>query len=195
MIIALAIPAYRQQVNVQTAYGWVQDSLTAYELGWRPMPIWVDNSGIPRARNAIVKIAEDAGARLLLMCDSDTFVDDPHGGLARMWTTMQKHDAACVGAAVVTRNGTRINCEPSQPGETYEGEVGTGYFLIDLHKLRSLPKPWFVHRDTSDGLRVEVGEDIGFCRMVRAAGHRVVVDYGLPTGHADQHVSRSFESA
>lgn len=192
MIVALAVPAYRQSINVQTAAAWVQDALTARELGWRPVPIWVDCSGIARARNKIVESAESAGARLLLMADSDTFPDTPDGGLGHMWHVMQQEQAAVVGAAVATRNGTRVNCEPARAGEVYAGEVGTAYMLIDLWKLRELPKPWFVHRDSADGLSVECGEDVYFCRHAKAHGHRVVVNYSLPTGHMDQSVARTF---
>lgn len=193
MIIALAIPAYRQLVNVQTAYAWAQDAMTALELGWKPALIWVDNSGIARARNVIVETAIKQGARLLLMCDSDSFPDVPEGGLRHMWQVMQDQDAAVVGAAFVTRNGERLNVEPVKPGEAYEGEVGTAYMLVDLWKLRDLPKPWFVHRDTDDGLRVACGEDIYFCRHAKAHGHRVVVNFALPTGHMDLKTSRTFE--
>lgn len=192
MIIALAIPAYRQFVNVQTAYAWAQDAMTAMELGWKPALIWVDNSGIARARNVIVETAIKQGARLLLMCDSDSFPDVQEGGLRHMWQTMQEHDAAVVGAAFVTRNGERVNVEPVKPGETYDGEVGTAYMLVDLWKLRDLPKPWFVHRDSDDGLHVVCGEDIYFCRHAKANGHTVVVNYALPTGHIDLKTSRTF---
>ena len=193
MIIALAIPAYRQTVSIHTALTWQQDALTAVQLGWRPVPIWVDCSGIARARNVIVEQALGVGARLLLMTDSDSFPDVNEGGLGHMWQAMQESDAAVVAAAFVTRNGSRVNCEPVKPGEVYEGEAGTAYMLIDLWKLRDLPRPWFVHRDTPDGLKVECGEDIYFCRHAKAHGHRVAVNYALPTGHVDQSVSRTFE--
>jgi hypothetical protein len=189
MIIALAMPAYRQIVNVQTAYAWAQDSMTAMSLGWNPLLIWADNTGVARSRNTIVKMATDADARLLLMCDSDTFPLPMEGGLAHMYQAMTDHRAAVVGAAVVTRNGKRMNCEPARPGEIYEGEVGTGYMLVDLFKLRDLPRPWFVHADSPDGLRVECGEDIYFCRHAKAHGHTVLVNFALPMGHADQSVS------
>lgn len=195
VIIAIAIPAYRQSINVQTAYAWAQDAMAAQALGWRPLLIWTDNTGVARSRNTIVKIAQDAGARLLLMCDSDTFPLPMEGGLESMWSVMTQHNAAVVGAAVPTRNGKRMNCEPAKPGEVYDGEVGTGYMLIDLLKLRNLPAPWFVHKDTPDGLRVECGEDIYFCRLVKDAGHRVLVHFLLPMGHADQQISATGNSA
>jgi hypothetical protein len=190
--IALAVPAYRQSININTAVAWMQDALTARELGWLPFPVWVDSSGIARSRNTLVKIAEDNGARLLLMCDSDSFPDVAEGGLAHMWQAMQDTGAAVVGAAFVTRNGERLNCEPVKPGEVYPGEVGTAYMLIDLWRLRDLPKPWFVHKDSADGLKVECGEDIYFCRYAQAHGHGVVVNFALPTGHMDQKASRTF---
>lgn len=189
MIIALAIPAYRQTLHARTGYAWAQDALTAAEQGWKPMLIWADNTGVARSRNTIVKMAIDAGCRLLLMCDSDTFPLPTEGGLGHMWAAMSEHKAAVMGAAVVTRNGQRMNCEPANPGEVYDGEVGTGYMLIDLHKLRDLPMPWFVHKDSADGLKVECGEDIYFCRLAKSAGHRVMVNFALPMGHADQSIA------
>lgn len=193
MIIALTIPAYRQQVHVRTAYGWAQDACTAMEFGWKPLLIYADNTGVARSRNTLVKMAEDGGARLLLMCDSDTFPLVQEGGLAAMWQAMTNTGAAVVGAAVVTRNGARVNCEPSQPGDVYPGEVGTGYMLIDLWKLRDLPRPWFVHADSADGLSVLCGEDIYFCRHAKAHGHGVFVHYALPMGHSDQSIQSTFE--
>jgi hypothetical protein len=190
MIVALAIPAYRQSVHVRTAQNWVQDALTAAEMGWRPVPIWVDNSGISRARNVIIKTATEMGARLLLMTDSDSFPMVPCGGLAHMWKVMQDHDAAVVLAAFVIRNNdNRLNVEPVKLGETYEGEGGTAYELIDLWKLRDLPKPWFVQQDSADGLDVVCGEDIYFARHAKAHGHKVVVTCAIPTGHATGQIA------
>ena len=135
----------------------------------------------------MVDIAIKNGARLLLTCDSDTWPVAPVGGLGEMYDAMSTRSAAVIGAAVATRNGNRMNCEPANPGEIYDGEVGTGYMLLDLWRLRDLPRPWFVHADTPDGLRVECGEDIYFCRKAKAAGHRVLVHFGISMAHADQH--------
>lgn len=186
MIVALAIPAYRQNVNVQTANTWLQDALTAVEMGWQPLPLWVDMHGVARARNQFVKLAEQAGARLLLMIDSDTFTTLPEGGLSSMWQAMEQTGAAVVGAAVPIRNGTKMNCEPARPGEVYEGVCGSGYMLIDLLKLRDLPKPWFQYRVADDGIGVECGEDVGFCRLVQSHGLKVVVNFTLPMAHSEQ---------
>jgi hypothetical protein len=142
-------------------------------------------TGIERSRNMIVKQAEQAGARLLLMCDSDTMPVPVVGGLSSMWKAMSETGAAVVGAAVPIRNGDSMNCEPARPGEIYEGVVGTGYMLIDLVKLRDMPKPWFVCELDEHGIDKVVGSDIGFCRLVQNHGQKVVVNFALSMAHAE----------
>lgn len=185
MIIALAVPAYRQQINVRAAQNWTQDTIAAMQMGWRPLMLWTDINSIECARNTIVKQAEGAGARLLLMCDADTMPMLPDGGLRPMWDAMSETGAAVVGAAVPVRNGSTMNCEPANPGEVYEGVVGTGYMLIDLFKLRNVPKPWFSVVLSDDGTEKAVGSDIGFCRLVQSRGLKVVVNYRLPMAHSE----------
>jgi hypothetical protein len=185
VLIILAVPAYQQRIHVQTAHAWAQDMATAVELGWKPALLWTDINSIEIARNNIVRQAEQAGARLLLMCDADTMPVPLEGGLRSMWDAMSETGAAVVGAAVPVRNGDSMNCEPARPGEVYDGVVGTGYMLIDLWKLRELPKPWFAVTPSTDGCSKAVGSDIGFCRAVQAAGHRVVVNYRLAMAHAE----------
>lgn len=185
MIIALAIPAYQQRVHVVTAAAWSQDLVAAMQMGWRPVQLWTDINNIECARNTIVQQAEQAGARLLLMCDADSMPVQPDGGLRSMWQAMCDHGAAVVGAAVPVRNGDRMNCQPALPGEIYEGVVGTAYMLIDLVKLRDLQKPWFTVMLSADGTSKELGSDIGFCCAVQSAGHKVVVNYQLPMAHAE----------
>ena len=185
MIIALAVPAYKQQIHVQAACAWSQDLVSALQFGWRPVQLWTDMNSIECARNMVVRQAESAGARLLLMMDSDTMPVQPEGGLKQMWQAMTDTESAVVGAAVPVRNGETMNCEPSRPGEIYDGVVGTAYMLIDLWKLRDLPKPWFRVELSPDGTTKAVGSDIGFCRAVQSAGHRVVVNYALPMAHVE----------
>jgi hypothetical protein len=185
MKIALAVPAYKQQVHVQTAHAWAQDMASAMEMGWRPMLLWTDCNSIEIARNTIVAQAMQAEARLLLMMDSDTMPVPLEGGLKQMWQAMSETGAAVVGAAVPVRNGSTMNCEPANPGEVYEGVVGTGYMLIDLWKLRDLPRPWFRCELDETGTTKALGSDIGFCRAVQSAGHRVVVNYRLAMAHAE----------
>jgi hypothetical protein len=186
MICALAVPAYKQQVHIQTAYAWAQDMASAMEMGWRPLLLWTDCNSIEIARNTIVEQATQAGARLLLMCDSDTAPVSLEGGLKTMWSAMHETGAAVVGAAVPIRNGTGMNCEPAQPGEIYEGVCGTAYMLIDLVKLRDLPKPWFRCVMSETGTSKAIGSDINFCHLVRESGQKVVVNFALAMAHAEQ---------
>lgn len=185
MNIALVIPAYRQSIHIETARVWAQDALTAVSLGWRPYMFWTDCNSIEVARNIIVSEAQKAECRLLLMCDADTAPTPLEGGLRSMWDAMQETGAAVVGAAYPIRNGTTMSCEPARPGEIYEGTCATGYMLIDLFKLRALPKPWFQVVLNEDGTSKAVGSDVGFCRLVRKHGHKVVVNYKLPMAHVE----------
>ena len=183
MIITLAIPAYGQRVHIGTALALAQDNATALSLGWKPLLLWTDCNSIEVARNLIVKQSIESGARLLLMTDSDTAAIG--GALDHLWQSMQSTGAAVVGAAVPIRNGDSMNCEPARPGEVYEGVVGTGCILIDLVKLRDLPRPWFRCEFNEDGTEKTVGSDIGFCRAVQRHGQRVIVDFSLQTMHAE----------
>jgi hypothetical protein len=185
MIIALGIPCYKQTIHVGTAQNWTQDTIFAMQQGWRPLMLWADTNSIECSRNLLVKQAEEAGARLLLMTDSDTFPAPPSGGLKSMWDAMRETGAAVVGAAVTVRNGSSMNCEPANPGEVYPGEVGTAYMLVDLVKLRVIPKPWFRAVLSEDGTEKSVGSDIGFCRLVKSHGHSVVVNYRLAMAHSE----------
>lgn len=184
MRVAHLLPAYRGTVHAEVAIGMSRDATVCAERGWKHIPFCIDAHGVERVRNMGVRIAYEHGADLLLMQDADTFALQPaFGSLEPLWSTMERHDAAAVGAAVIVRNGERMNCEPARPGESYEGEVGTGLMLIDLRKLRDLPRPWFSTEVSSDGERVLCGEDIRFCRLLRSHGHRVIVDFSFPTGH------------
>jgi hypothetical protein len=183
------VPAYRQQVHVEVAMSMARDTSWAKAAGVEHCPFWVDASGIARARNLAVDTARRLDCDLLLMQDADCFgLPQVGSALGRLMRSMQSAGAAAVGAAFAVRNGASMNCEPARPGELYDGIVGTGLMLIDMRALAALPRPWFVHRDDETGTRVAVGEDVNFCRLVRAAGHRVSVDYTFPTGHASTEV-------
>ncbi len=193
MKVAHLLPAYRGTVHVEVAIGLARDAVICTERGWKHVPFAIDAHGIERVRNQAVTLAYRNGCDLLLMQDADTFAVLPaYGAIESLWQTMQKHDAAAVGAAVVVRNGERMNVEPARPGESYEGEVGTGLMLIDLRKLAELPRPWFSTENHDDGERVKCSEDIWFCRLLKKHGHRVIVDYTFPTGHgfSSIHTSR-----
>jgi hypothetical protein len=74
-------------------------------------------------------------------------------------------------------------------------EVTTAHFGltgIDLTKLATVPKPWFMSVPTEDGEWSEgkVDDDIYFWRAWRDAGLKVYVDGGLSIGHLEEMVAR-----
>ena len=191
MRVAHFVPAYRATVHAEVALGMAREATWCASNGWEHVPFYTDCNGIARARNLAVREAMRHRCDLLLMQDADGFMipsAETPSAIGHLWRTMHKADAAVVGAVFVVRNGQTVNCEPARPGETYDGEVGTGLMLIDLRRLDSLALPWFVQRDGADGCSVALGEDIGFCRAVSAIGQRVIVDYSIRTGHASSVV-------
>ncbi len=193
MKVAHLLPAYRGTVHAEVAIGMSRDAIVCAERGWKHIPFLIDAHGVERVRNMGVRVAYENEADLLLMQDADTFSIRPaFGSLESLYTSMEKHGATAVGAAVVVRNGERMNAEPARPGESYEGEVGTGIMLIDLRRLRAMPRPWFRTLVRADGETVQESEDIHFCRLLKAHGHKVIVDYTFPTGHgySSVHASR-----
>lgn len=160
--------------------------------GHTHVPFFVDMIGVDRARNTAVSAAVRSGCDLLLFQDADTFAlpQGNYSALARLVATLTEHDAAVVGAAVVGRS-ERMNCDPAKPGEVYEGVVGTALMLLDLHKLARVSRPWFLYQVAPDGEGVQCGEDLYFCRRAAEAGCKVVVDYGIATGHVTSEVLAS----
>jgi hypothetical protein len=185
VIICIASPAYQQRVHIGTAFAIARDMAAAKEMGWRVELLSTDVNNIEVARNTIVDHAVRMGARLLMMIDADTMPIPREGGLASMWRAMHENGAAYVGAAVPVRNGNSMNCEPAEPGCVYPGVCGTGYCLLDLHRLRDLPRPWFTVTLAEDGMSKAVGSDIGFCRRIQEAGHVSIVNFGLGMAHAE----------
>jgi hypothetical protein len=57
--------------------------------------------------------------------------------------------------------------------------------------VRTLHRPWFRHGLNAAG--GDVGEDIVFCRALRAAGHTIYCDHDLSKeiGHIGQHTYRT----
>lgn len=181
MRIGHVIPAYGQRVHVQVAMALAREAAWCEANGHTHVPFFVDMIGVDRARNVAVSTALRVQCDLLLMQDADTYALPEHNYSAI--AALMRHGAAVVGCAVASRNRDRMNCEPARPGETYEGIVGTGLMLLDLRELAAVPRPWFRYQVAEDGESVAMGEDLYFCHRVREAGHRVVVDYSVPTGH------------
>jgi hypothetical protein len=71
-----------------------------------------------------------------------------------------------------------------EPGSLVEvSATGTGCLMFDMQVFRDMPCPWFRSR-THQGMAV--GEDIGFCSDLKAAGYKIFVDTSVPAGHLSQ---------
>lgn len=66
-----------------------------------------------------------------------------------------------------------------------------GLTVIDLSKLRSLPKPWFVSQPDADGRWTDdkIDDDVWFWKQWNEAGFSVYVDPGCRLGHLEEMVT------
>jgi hypothetical protein len=54
--------------------------------------------------------------------------------------------------------------------------------MFDMEVFKKLPYPWFRFQKQADTGAV-IGEDIGFCQDLKAAGYKIFVDTSVPAGH------------
>jgi hypothetical protein len=156
--------------------------------------IHADNGPVHALRNNLVARALAEGATHLMMMDVDQ-VYHP-----RTIPQLLSHKLPVVGALVHRRyipfDSLMLKIEES-PGpvnqykpidEWEEGALvevdatGGGCLMFDMEVFRRLPKPWFRDDKAPEGAP-PIGEDIGFCQDLKAAGYRIFVDTSVPAGH------------
>lgn len=84
------------------------------------------------------------------------------------------------GLFTASRDGQRIPTRPQSTGLEEVEYCGMGVMLMRTDVVAGLPRPLFRH-----GLNeqlTDVGEDVVFCRTLRAAGHQVYIDHDLSKG-------------
>ena len=103
-----------------------------------------------------------------------------------LWLAL--HEQAMVGCNYLTRhgnnswtamqaNGTRIPTTPASTGLEAVDAMGFGVVLMRTDLVVGMARPRFRHGlNPQDG---DVGEDIMFCRAVRARGQPIYVDHDL----------------
>jgi hypothetical protein len=146
------------------------------------------NGPIDTLRNDIVEKALGMNCSHLIMMDVDQ-VYHPETIPALLSRRLP-----VVGAAVCRRYPPfdPIIMKREEVGYSYGGEwnpdglvecdaTGTGCILFDMEVFRKIPAPWFEFTKDANGL--PVGEDIGFCEKLKAAGYKVFVDCTVPAGH------------
>lgn len=151
--------------------------------------ITADNGPIDTLRNDIVEKAQQIGCTHLLMCDTDQIypVDTV--------TKLLKHRLPVVGAKVNRRYPPfdpimlRIEGDGYNPIEDYEpgslvevDATGGGCVLFDMKVFKDLEYPYFKFQKHPDNGMV-IGEDIGLCQELKAAGYEIYVDTSIEIGH------------
>ena len=158
-------------------------------------PEWLyfraSNGPIEELRNQIVRDARAASCSHLLLMDTDqTYHPDT---IPRLLA----HNLPVVGALVYRRyppfdplmyrgkiNHYRTVTEWEPDSLVEVDATGTGCILYRMDVFDALPDPWFTFRKTvHDGQEKVVGEDVGFCSDLKAAGFKIFVDTSVPAGH------------
>lgn len=149
------------------------------------------NGPIDTLRNDIVEKALEIGATALLMMDVDQIYD------RQTITKLLAHRLPVVGAKVHRRYPPfdpiilRIKdggYHPLNIGEYEAGSLvecdaaGTGCIMYSMEVFRKLPSPWFKFRKHPQS-GMTIGEDVGLCQDLKAAGYKIYVDTSIEIGH------------
>lgn len=151
--------------------------------------IHADNGPIDTLRNDIVEKALAIGATSLIMMDVD-MVYDP-----KTIKRLLSHNLPIVGALCFRRyppfdsimlrlkDGGYQSVDEWEEDELVEVDAtGAGCLMFDMAVFRKMPYPWFRFQKNPDTGAV-IGEDIGFCQDLKAAGYNIFVDTSVPSGH------------
>ena len=95
------------------------------------------------------------------------------------------------GLFTAFRDEQRIPTRESSTGLEAVDYCGMGALLMRTDIVADLARPWFRHGINAHG--GDVGEDVGFCRALRAAGHTIYIDHDLSKeiGHIGHHTYRT----
>lgn len=160
---------------------------------------FVETTHVHLGREAVLAQARRCQASHVLWLDTDmAFPPDTALRLAR-------HDRPVVACNGVTRDprrlftavrdGTRVPTTPASTGLEAVDSVGLAVLLLRLDVVADLARPWFTWGIDATG--AVVGEDVGFCRALRAAGHPILIDHDLSQeiGHIGQYTYRPARAA
>ena len=180
--LAIGIPLSFPFVPSSFFYSFVKMERPDFTL------IHADNGPIDTLRNDLVDKALAIGATHLLMMDTDQIY--PVNTIPRLLS----HRLPVVGCMVHRRyppfDPIMLKGKPGEyyghegwvPGELVEVDAtGAGCLMFDMQVFRNMSRPWFKFRKLPDG--EGIGEDIGFCIDLKAAGYKIFVDTSLECGH------------
>jgi hypothetical protein len=116
--------------------------------------LWLDTD-MRFPQDAAIRLAEHNRPVVAVNC----LMRDP-----RMWFTAK-------------RDGQSVKTTHASTGLEPVEFVGFGVMLMRTDVVSGVPQPWFEHGRNATGQ--DVGEDVMFCRKLRAAGHQVYIDHDL----------------
>jgi len=181
--LAIGIPLTFPTVPASFFYSFAHmDKTPTYTL------IHADNGPIDTLRNDLVEKALQVGASHLIMMDTDQIY--PVETIPRLLS----RKLPIVGCVVHRRYppfdpillrgklGDYESIDEWEDGALVEVDAtGTGCIMFDMRVFRDMPRPWFKFRHLENG--EGIGEDIGFCSDLRAAGYKIYVDTTVECGH------------
>jgi hypothetical protein len=157
---------------------------------------------IGEARCLIAKHALDLGAKYLFFLDDDTA--PPYDAVRRLVFALEQAGDDFMVAGGIYANKHSYPTEPMvfkadgdgpfwrwKYGEVFEcASIGTGCMLIKTEVFKHLPEPWFktvseCPTDQGEVHKVEITDDLYFCKKVRDAGFRLLADGGVLPIHWD----------
>ena len=185
--LAIGVPCDFPFIPVSFFYSFVMMEKPAFIF------IHADNGHIDDLRNNLVDKALEIKVTHLIMMDVDQ-VYHP-----QTITRLLSHRLPIVGALVHRRyppfdslmlksveidehrNGY-VSIDEWKDGELVEVDAtGGGCLMFEMSVFRKMPRPWFRAEKNPDG--TPIGEDIGLCQDLKAAGYRIFVDTSVPAGH------------
>ena len=181
--LGIGIPCSFPMVPISFVYSLLFMERPDYEL------IHADNGPVDTLRNDIVQKALSLRLTKLIMLDVDMIYHP------KTITSLLSRNLPIVGALAFRRYPpfdsimlklTDIGYESINEWE--EGDLievdatGAGCIMYDMDIFKKMPYPWFKFRKNPvNGL--PIGEDIGFCQDLKAAGYKIFVDTAVPADH------------
>jgi hypothetical protein len=98
------------------------------------------------------------------------------------------------GLFTAFRGDTRVETTERSTGLEAVEYVGMGAMLMQTDVVTGLGRPWFRHGLNEWG--GDIGEDVMFCRGLRAAGYEIYIDHDLSKEieHIGQHAYRTIQA-
>ncbi len=181
--LAIGIPCSFPFVPVSFVYSFLHMERPDFTL------IHADNGPADTLRNDIVERAFSIGATKLIMMDTDMIYHP------KTITSLLARRLPIVGALCFRRYPPfdsimlRVNGKGYESVDEWEeGELvevdatGAGCMMFDMNVFKKMPYPWFRFQRNAD-TGVTIGEDIGFCQDLKAAGYKIFVDTSVPADH------------